>query len=70
MATRLASVVLPFHNQADHVEQVTEKFVGAVSELPFEVEFILVPNNCSDGTTAICRELVRRHPRIDRKSVV
>lgn len=64
MATRLASVVLPFYNQADHVEHVTERFLGAVSELPFEVEFILVPNNCSDGTTDICLKLARHHPRI------
>ncbi len=64
MATRLASVVLPFHNQADHVEQVMAGFVGAVSELPFQVDFVLVPNNCSDATTEICHELARRHPRV------
>ena len=64
MEARVASVVLPFHNQADHVEQITERFLGAVAELPFEVEFVLVPNGCSDGTTEICRELVRRHPRM------
>jgi len=62
--TRLASVVLPFYNQADHVEPLISKFLTAVSGLPFEVEFILVPNNCSDGTTEICLGLEGRHPRM------
>ena len=64
MAVRLASVILPFYNQADHVEPVVERFLAAVAELPFDVEFILVPNNCSDGTPEICLELARRHPRV------
>lgn len=64
MPTRLASVVLPFYNQADHVEPLISKFLTAVSGLPFEVEFILVPNNCSDGTTEICLGLEGRHPRM------
>lgn len=64
MAPRLASVVLPFYNQVDHVEPLVERFMGAVAELPFEVEFILVPNNCSDGTTEVCLELVSSHPGV------
>lgn len=64
MSARLASVVLPFYNQADHVDQLVEKFAAAVSELPFEVELVLVPNNCSDGTTEICRALASGHPRV------
>jgi len=64
VATRLASVVLPFYNQADHVEPLMGRFLAAVSELPFQVEFVLVPNNCSDATTDICHELARGHPRV------
>lgn len=64
MSTRLASIVLPVHNQADHIDLIVRGYLDAICSLPTEVELVLVPNACRDQTPAICAEMAQRHPTV------
>jgi glycosyltransferase involved in cell wall biosynthesis len=61
--TRLASVVLPVCNQADHIGAVLEEYVAVLPRLDFEYELLPVVNGPRrDASLDICRELERRLP--------
>lgn len=57
-----ASLILPFHNQADHIAKVVNGFLTDFAKLPRRVELVLVPNGCRDASPEICAELAARHP--------
>ena len=54
---RLISVVLPVHNQADHIRDLVVDYLRALDSLNAEHELILVPNGCRDNTIEICEQL-------------
>ena len=58
-APNLVSIVLPVHNQADHIEAVVTGYQAALSHVGCQHELILVSNACRDESPAICRELAR-----------
>jgi glycosyltransferase involved in cell wall biosynthesis len=64
LADRLASVVLPVHNQADHLEQLIAGYSEALARLPVRHQLVLVPNACRDETAAICHRLAAAQPEI------
>ena len=64
MTERLASIVLPVHDQADHVGLVVEDYVAALGRIPLDYELVLVPNACRDDTPAVARALAARHPTV------
>ena len=51
------SIVLPIHNQEDHVEQVVRQYAAALTAHDVKSEIVLVPNGCTDNSTRICRQL-------------
>jgi glycosyltransferase involved in cell wall biosynthesis len=51
------SMVLPVHNQADHIEGVVEGYLGVRSRLGLSLDFVLVANGCTDNSAEICRGL-------------
>ena len=53
------SIVLPVHDQADHIRAVVTEYVAAVADLSRTCELILVPNGCRDDSDAICADLAR-----------
>jgi len=55
------SVVLPVHNQADHIAVIVDEYVEAVGDLPATIELLLVPNGCRDDSVTICANLAERH---------
>ncbi|HEX5852392.1 MAG TPA: glycosyltransferase [Solirubrobacteraceae bacterium] len=61
---RTVSVVLPVHNQADHIGGVVENYLGISRRLPLEVELVLVANACSDDSLAVCHALAASHPEV------
>jgi glycosyltransferase involved in cell wall biosynthesis len=61
MTDTLASIVLPVHDQADHLGRVVEDYVAALGRLPLAYELVLVPNACRDSTAAVARALAERH---------
>jgi glycosyltransferase involved in cell wall biosynthesis len=59
---RLASIVLPVFNQADHIESVLEELDAALTAgLPIRREFILVVNGSTDGSAQTCHGIAQRY---------
>ena len=65
MSVRLASVILPVHNQADHIQSVLEDYVTALARLDFAYELLPVVNGPRrDKSLEICRAMQQRYPVI------
>jgi glycosyltransferase involved in cell wall biosynthesis len=64
MPDRLLSVVLPVHNQADHVREIVADYAAALDRLPTRYELILVPNACRDNTSDVCATLSAAIPTV------
>lgn len=64
MSASLASIILPVHNQADHIGAVVTEYVDALARTEQPYELILVPNGCRDGSVAVCQELADRHSEV------
>lgn len=60
MPFKLISIILPVHNQADHVEELVVDYDKALSRIPIPYEFILVVNNSKDHSFEICQSLSQR----------
>jgi glycosyltransferase involved in cell wall biosynthesis len=58
------SIVLPVHNQADHIETVVAGYQAALSKVGCRHELILVSNACRDESPAICQELARSREHV------
>lgn len=58
------SVILPVHNQADHIEEVVHAHLRALDGLPVEHELVLVANGCSDRSAEICGLLAVELPTV------
>jgi glycosyltransferase involved in cell wall biosynthesis len=56
------SIVLPVHNQADHLEEVMARYRSVFLGKPWEI--ILVPNACRDHSLRLCRRIAARDRRI------
>ncbi len=54
------SVILPIHNQADHIAAVLRQYYFQFKKRPWEI--ILVPNACRDDSVQVCRKIAARHP--------
>jgi pimeloyl-ACP methyl ester carboxylesterase len=65
-----ASLILPIHNQADHIARVVEGFLADFAKLERSCELVLVPNGCRDASAEICAELAERHPDAVRMVVL
>ena len=58
MNPALASIVLPAYNQADHIGGVLRAYSGALADLPFPFELIVVVNGPRrDRTLDLCRSV-------------
>jgi len=60
--TPFASLILPIHNQADHIAQVISGFLADFAKLERACELVLVPNGCRDASVEICAEWAQRRP--------
>ncbi|MGH9333310.1 MAG: glycosyltransferase, partial [Vicinamibacteria bacterium] len=60
----LVSIVLPVHNQGDHVAGVVREYEASLARLPVPHEILLVVNGSSDSSIHECRELEKEHPSI------
>jgi glycosyltransferase involved in cell wall biosynthesis len=57
---QLISVILPVHNQADHIVAVLQGHLAQLKRLRLDHEVIVVANACSDDSAALCKRLARR----------
>jgi len=69
----LISIVLPVHNQGDHICCLVESYRAALAAqvvIPFEI--VLVTNACTDSSPQMCQALAARYatskPSIFRKA--
>lgn len=53
----LLSIILPIHNQADHIEGVVREYESGLQRLSHSHELLLVTNGCTDRSPAICEAL-------------
>jgi glycosyltransferase involved in cell wall biosynthesis len=60
----LTSIVLPVHNQAEHIETIVRDHATALDRSGIDWEIVLVPNACRDESEAICARLAADNPRI------
>ena len=61
MTSRLVSIVLPVHNQRDHIGRIVEEYTAALTRVPVSHEMLLVANGCRDDSPIVCHELARRY---------
>jgi glycosyltransferase involved in cell wall biosynthesis len=64
LVDRLASIVLPVHNQADHLATIVREYQHVLKDLPIRHQLILVPNACRDETPEICRRMASEQEEI------
>lgn len=64
MSPLFISVVLPIHDQADHIRAVVEEYEAALSRIPNPHEILIVPNGCRDATLQVARELSEAFPAV------
>ena len=55
------TIVLPVHDQADHIEGVVVSYLAVLERLGGTHEVLLVTNGCNDSSPRISRELASRH---------
>jgi glycosyltransferase involved in cell wall biosynthesis len=60
MSFNLISIILPVHNQSDHIEELMLDYDKALTRIPIPCEFILVVNNSQDQSFEVCQSLSRR----------
>jgi glycosyltransferase involved in cell wall biosynthesis len=58
------SVVLPVHNQEDHLAPVVSGYREAMDPLGYPYELILVTNGCRDRSVEISKDLARSSDRV------
>ncbi len=61
MSIGLISIILPVHNQADHIGAVVEGYESALGGYPTPYELILVANGNRDNSAPVCRDLAAKH---------
>jgi len=60
----MTSIVLPIHNQSDHLTRMVCAYKDALSSHSINHELVLVPNACSDDSVAIAERLSGELPDI------
>lgn len=60
----LVSIILPVHNQADHIGDIARGYVNILSPFVQDFELILVANACTDNSHAVCEDLVNKDSRV------
>ncbi len=51
------SLVLPVHNQGEHIRSIVEGYIDGLDVLPIRYEIILIVNGSTDDSQAVCDAL-------------
>jgi glycosyltransferase involved in cell wall biosynthesis len=60
----LVSIIMPIHNQADHIGRIVEGYVNILPQFVQDYELIVVANACTDNSVAVCKELANHNSKI------
>lgn len=55
----LVSIVLPVHNQGDHIAGIVREYEATLDQLPNRYELVLVLNACTDSSRQVCSRLAQ-----------
>lgn len=58
------SIILPVHNQADHIGPVVQGYLGALAHLNSTYEILLIENGSSDRSLEVCTALASGNPAV------
>src|SRR5713226_3974152 len=61
MTIRLISVILPIHNQADHIDGIVAEYSRALDKIPHSHEIILAVNGSRDSSLEVCQSISARN---------
>lgn len=64
MSVELISIILPVHNQADHIRAVVAEYEAALAKIQNPRELLLVVNGCRDRSLEVCQELAKQFPTV------
>jgi len=64
MEVPFISIVLPVHNQADHLREIISLYQAELKRLEIAYEMLLVPNGCTDDSEQIAQALAAERPEI------
>ncbi len=64
MSVPRVSVILPVHNQADHLESVLSEYHRALGAVLQDVEYLLVLNGCRDESASVAGRLTATIPGV------
>jgi len=64
MTVSLVSIILPVHNQGDHVAEVVREYEETLARLPVPHEIVLVVNGSTDSSISVCRKIERANPPV------
>jgi glycosyltransferase involved in cell wall biosynthesis len=62
--TPRVSIILPVHNQTDHIEAILKGYQTVLNRVMNDYELILVLNGCTDDSPAVCRKISESDSRI------
>ncbi len=63
--TKLITIILPVHNQADHIEPLIREFVAELGKVPARYELMLVENASRDNSLQVCRRIAAELPCVN-----
>jgi len=55
------SVIMPVHNQEDHIGEIVDSYLAVLAKIPGDHELVLVTNACRDRSPEICRSLAEQN---------
>lgn len=55
------TIILPVHNQADHIRGVVESYLDVLDRLGGTYDVLVVTNGCADASPQICEELAGQY---------
>ena len=58
------SIVIPAHNEEDHLDGTIRTLVATLDEQRIPHEIVVVNDHCTDGTAAVLQRLVREVPNV------
>ena len=65
MSGSLISIILPVHNQADHIAKIIQEYTNALAKVPNPHEFWLIANACKDKTVEVCEQLSKEFKTVN-----
>lgn len=63
-ASKLISIILPVHNQADHIDRIVKEYISELTKVPAPYEMLLVENASRDRSLDACRSLENEIPAV------